>query len=74
MVYPYFCNSPNESLAQPLPQTSSSVTVTINPNTCSENSHNPISPRSVSIPVGGTVNWINNDNTGHEFVSGILLH
>ena len=30
----------------------------------------PLVQESCSIPVGGTVNWINNDNTGHEFVSG----
>lgn len=70
VVYSYFCNNPNQSLAQPSPQTSSSAIMTINPDACSENSQNPISPRSVSIPVGGTVNWINNDSTGHEFVSG----
>jgi plastocyanin len=30
----------------------------------------PIDPKSVTIPVGGTVNWTNNDNIAHQTISG----
>lgn len=45
-------------------------TVTINVDACNPTSQNAIDTKSVTIPVGGTVNWTNNDNIAHQTISG----
>jgi plastocyanin len=53
-----------------IPPLQPSATILVNTDACDQNSQNPMSPRSVTIPVGGTVNWTNNDKNYHQFKSG----
>jgi plastocyanin len=53
--------------------TSNGVTaamIMINVDACNPKSQNPLSPKSVTVQVGGMVNWTNGDKLSHEFVSG----
>jgi plastocyanin len=51
-------------------KSSATATISININACDPKSQNPLSPKSVTIQVGGMVNWTNNDKLTHEFISG----
>jgi len=47
-------------------QLQSKSTVTINIDACNPTSQNAIDPNSVTIPIGGSVNWTNNDKIAHH--------
>ena len=44
--------------------------ILVNIDACNPKSQNPLSPKSVTVQVGGMVNWTNSDKLSHEFVSG----
>ena len=45
-------------------------TITINPGATNSDSLNPINPANITIPVGATVVWLNQDSAYHQIVSG----
>jgi plastocyanin len=45
-------------------------TITINPGATNSDSLNPINPANITIPVGTTVVWLNQDSAYHQIVSG----
>src|SRR5690606_34944530 len=45
-------------------------TITINPGASDGNSQNPIEPANITIPIGATIIWANNDSVYHQMVSG----
>lgn len=45
-------------------------TLTINPGASDGDSQNPINPANITIPIGATVIWLNNDSVYHQIVSG----
>ena len=46
------------------------VRLTINPGASDSNSQNPIEPANITIPVGSTIIWLNNDSIYHQIISG----
>src|SRR5215210_2207285 len=45
-------------------------TITINPGATNSDSLNPVNPANITIPVGATVVWLNQDSAYHQIVSG----
>lgn len=69
IIGPVMANMAVKVLAQ---QLQSRSVVNINIDACDARSQNPINPKSVTVPVGGSVNWTNHDSTQpyHEMISG----
>jgi plastocyanin len=66
----------NQTLSNPAigpngTKSNATATISINVDACDPKSQNPLNPKSVTIQVGGMVNWTNNDKLTHEFISGV---
>ena len=64
----YFDNKHNLIFAQAV-AVQPNTNILVNANACDQNNQNPISPISVTIPVGSTISWRNNDTSYHQFKS-----